>query len=130
MKLAQFLEWHSAKHWQPGTVDCCLCLADWAVANGHTDPARHLRGQYHDEAGFRDIISAAGGMVPVVGRCVLAIGGKPIQYPYEGVIGVIGSPRNIDRQWGAIFDGRHWIVRNEAGFIRLTAPVLAVWSIK
>jgi hypothetical protein len=127
--LAQFLEWHGAKHWQPGTVDCCLCLADWAIARGRPDPAHHLRGCYRDEAGFRSIIAAAGGVVPLVAGCVAIIDGKPLQRPFEGAIGVIGSTTNIERQWGAIFDGQRWLIRSQAGFTPLTAPTLAIWSI-
>ncbi|WP_283195486.1 hypothetical protein [Rhizobium sp. AN80A] len=129
ISLSEFIDWHGSQPWQPGTLDCCLCLADWAVAIGHPDPATHLRGRYDDEAGFRAIIAEAGGVVPVVASCIVKIAGKPLQQPYLGSIGVIGSPSNIERQWGAVFDGSRWLIRAQAGFMPLVAPTLAIWSI-
>ena len=67
--------------------------------------------------------------VAVVVSCIVKIGGKQLQRPYRGSIGVIGSPSNIERQWGAIFDGSRWLIRAQAGFMPLVAPSLAIWSI-
>jgi hypothetical protein len=128
-RLALFLDAQQARPWDPGTVDCCLFLADWAMWLGHPDPAAHLRGTYSDEAGFESIIREAGGVAPVVAGCVANINGQPLASPHVGAIGVIGSPTNISRQWGAIFDGTHWLVRSRAGVGPLSAKPLAVWEI-
>lgn len=127
--LASFLAAHDAKPWKPGTVDCCLALASWAIWLGHRDPAPHLRGIYDSEDGFRAIISAAGGVVPVVARCADRIGGKIVTAPKAGAIGVIGSPHVHDRQFGAIFDGSRWRVRFIKGFGQMAARPLAIWEI-
>jgi hypothetical protein len=127
--LLSFVEDCGAKPWQPGSVDCCLALAAWAMWLGHADPAAHLRGTYDDEEGFRAIIARAGGVVPVVQACVDRIGGELVDAPVLGAIGVIGSSNSIHRQWGAIFDGECWLVRTRNGFSRLTAPTQAIWEI-
>lgn len=128
-KLAAFLVDNSARHWQPGHVDCCIVLADWAVWLGHADPADHLRGMYDSDEGFRAIIAAHQGAVPVVAACVAKLGGKPIRGPQRGDVGVIGSPTNIHRQFGAIHDGKSWLVRMHGGFGEMTARTLAAWKI-
>lgn len=128
-KLAAFVADNNTRPWQPGHVDCCMVLADWAMWLGHPDPATHLRGTYDSDEGFRAIIAAHQGAVPVVARCVAAIDGKPTSKPTRGAIGVIGSPLNIHRQFGAIHDGSGWLVRMHGGFGRMTACTLAAWEI-
>ena len=127
--LAEFLAAYGRKPWAPGSVDCCMFLASWALWLGHSDPAQHLRGTYDSDDDFRQIIHAAGGVVPVVERCALAIGGKRLQRPMPGAIGVIGSRCNIDHQFGAIFDGACWNVRFINTIGPMAAAPLAIWSI-
>ncbi|MEY9198665.1 hypothetical protein ABIA16_003781 [Sinorhizobium fredii] len=124
-----FLADSNARAWQPGQVDCCMVLADWAMWLGHEDPAAHLRGAYDNDDGFRQIVAVHQGAVPLVASCVAKIGGKPITAPQRGTIGVIGSPINIHRQFGAIHDGTAWLVRMHGGFGRMTARTLAAWKI-
>ncbi|MDX2385111.1 hypothetical protein GOD60_14050 [Sinorhizobium medicae] len=106
-----------------------MILADWAQWLGHRDPATHLRDTYDSDDGFRRIVAAHQGAVPLVASCVANIGGKRIQQPQRGDIGVIGSPINIHRQFGAIHDGSGWLVRMHGGFGRMTARTLAAWRI-
>lgn len=127
--LSSFIAANNALPWNPGTVDCCIVLADWAVWLCHPDPAPHLRGTYDSDDGFRRIIAEAGGAVPVVKRCIDNIDGNLISEPQLGAVGVIGSPHNLDRQWGAIFDGKRWQVRFSEGFGPMTARPLAIWKI-
>jgi len=129
VRLAEFVAAQGSRMWEPGRVDCCLLLADWAIWLGHSDPANHLRGAYSDENGFRSIIAAHQGVIQLVAGCVTRIGGKPLLAPGCGSVGVIGSPNNIDRQWGAIFDGVSWIVRGRDGIGPIVARPLAVWEI-
>lgn len=128
-RLAAFIADNNTRPWQPGAVDCCMVLADWAVWLGHPDPAAHLRGTYDSDEGFRAIIAAAGSVPALVAKCVPA-SGKRIQHPQRGAIGVIGSPSNIHRQFGAIHDGSGWLVRMHGGFGRMTAKTLAAWEIR
>jgi hypothetical protein len=127
--LAPFLADNNARPWQPGEVDCCMVLADWAMWLGHDDPATHLRDTYDTDEGFRAIIAAHQGAVPVVAACVSNLKGKPTTAPRRGDIGVIGSPTNIHRQFGAIHDGKSWLVRMHGGFGQMTARTLAAWKI-
>lgn len=126
---ASFARAYGEKPWAPGKVDCCLFLAAWAIWLGYPDPAQHLRGTYDDEAGFRSIIDEAGSVAAVVERCTLSINAKRLQRPLCGSIGVIGSPTNIHRQFGAIHDGEGWNVRFINGVHRMIAAPLAIWSI-
>lgn len=128
-QLGAFLQVCAAEPWQPGAVDCCMFLASWAMWLGHSDPASHLRGTYDSEDGFRRIIEETAGVVPLVATCVRAIQGRALSAPAAGVIGVIGSSSNFDRQWGAIFDGRQWLVRTKAGVTAFSAKPLAIWEI-
>lgn len=127
-KLAAFIADNNRRAWQPGQVDCCMVLADWAAWLGHPDPSAHLRGTYDSDEGFRAIIASHGGVVSLVASCIPR-SGKRIQHPSVGDIGVIGSPTNIHRQFGAIHDGNGWLVRMHGGFGRMTARILASWKI-
>lgn len=128
-KLQAFFRRHAQLPWQPGTVDCCMFLASWAMWLGHPDPASHIRGRYDDEDGFRAVIDQEGGLVAGVGRCVSNIGGKRLQQPVCGAIGVIGSAINPQHQFGAIFDGARWNIRFINSIGPMTAAPLAIWSI-
>jgi len=128
-ELSEFLADYALRAWSPGSVDCCLFLADWAIWLGHLDPADHLRGTYDSDAGFRRHIEAAGSVVSLVGGCVDRIGGQPVQFPACGDIGVIGSASNIHRQFGAIFDGESWLVRFVQSVGPMTARPLAIWRL-
>lgn len=127
--LAEFLAAYREKPWRVGEVDCCLFLAAWAIWLGHRDPAQQLRGAYDSEEGFRAIIERAGSVSALVGSCVAAIGGRRLQRPLCGAIGVIGSAANIHRQFGAIHDGERWNVRFKNGVGFMTAAPLAIWMI-
>lgn len=127
--LHSFVAEHEKKAWSPGSVDCCLFIADWAIWLGHSDPAAHLRGRYRTEDGFRAIIDRDGGLVNIVGSCASAIDGKRVQQPQRGDIAVIGSTENIHRQFGSIFDGERWIVRFIHSIGPMTARPLAIWRL-
>lgn len=128
--LAEFLRAYGEKPWRPGVdVDCCLFLASWALWLGHPDPAAHLRGTYDSDDGFRLIVNQAGGVAPLVADCAGRIGGRRLQQPACGAIGVIGSPSNIHRQFGAIHDGERWQVRFRNSVGPMVAAPLAIWMI-
>lgn len=127
--LQEFLRANDQKPWAPGTVDCCMFLASWAIWLGHRDPAEHLRGTYDSDDGFRRHIQTAGDVVSLVGRCAGSIGGRRVQRPSCGDIAVIGAERNIYHQFGAIFDGERWLVRFINGVGPMVARPLAIWAI-
>jgi hypothetical protein len=129
-ELDAFLAHHGSLSWSPGaTVDCCLALAAWAMWLGHPDPAAHLRGTYEAGQGQIDALVRGGGAVALVAQCAASIGGRPTSTPERGDIGAVGSLKNINRQFGVIFDGSGWLTRTPKGFERLTARTLSAWKI-
>jgi len=127
--LADFFRAYERKPWQPGQVDCCLFVAAWAMWLGHTDPARDWRGSYDSEEAFQSIIRKSGGVVPLFESCAAHIKAKRVQHASAGDVGVIGSPTNIDRQFGAIFDGERWNIRFIHNIGPMTAKPLAIWRL-
>lgn len=126
--LSAFRAHHEALPMVWGRVDCCLVQADWSIWLGYADPAADLRGSYDSEEGCRSIVGAAGGLLPLVARCTARIGWPAVDCQSVGCVGIIGSPSIINRQWGAIWDGRCWLVRMADGFVEVTARPFAIWS--
>jgi hypothetical protein len=96
---------------------------------GWPDPASHLRGTYDSEEGFREIVTAAGGLLPLVRPLALSVGGVPATRPEVGCIGILGSPRSVSRQYGVIFDGSRWLLRNYDGWTPLAGRPLGAWKV-
>ncbi len=128
-RIGEFIAANATLPWSPGKVDCCIVLADWLICQGQDDPASHLRGVYDDEAGFRRIIADAGDLVAVVQYCVRDIC-RRVETPRGGDIGVLGSAGNINRQFGALYDGHKWLVRTTRGFDPVCATPLAIWRLQ
>lgn len=127
--LAPFLAANGARPWAWGAVDCCMVLADWALANGHGDLRAPFRGAYADEAGCLAIVVQRGGVLPIVSDGCARIGLIQTEIRVPGVIGVIGSLTVPTRQWGALWDGARWLVRDAEGFTPVTARALGIWSV-
>jgi hypothetical protein len=129
--LDEFVAEHLKRPWQPGKVDCLLALADWCIWRGYSDAAADLRGSYDSEAGFRAIIERAGGVIPLVTGCTDLLGLARADQPVPGAIAIVGSRSNIQRQWGAIYDGdaTGWRVRFVDAYPVLKARPLAIWNL-
>lgn len=127
--LDAFLAEKAALPWAWGAVDCCMVPADWAIANGHGDLMALDRGRYDDEAGALGVIVRRGGLFPMVSDGCARIGLAQVGEPARGVIAVIGSLLTPTRQWGAIWDGSRWLVRDASGFTPVTARALGMWSV-
>jgi len=110
-RLERFLGRTAATPHVWGLSDCSLMIADWCVANGHQDPASAWRGTYGTEAECRALITAQGDLAAVVASCARKAGLRAIREPELGAVAVIGSARNTDRQWSAIWNGKRWAVR-------------------
>lgn len=137
-RVARFQRFYAGTIGKPfvwGALDCSLAVGDWAVLNGHPDPAAHLRGTYDSEAACRALIAARGGLVEVFGDCAARAGLTPLHEPRFGCAAVIGAAHRLDRQWGAIWNGRNWMVVLEhkhtglCFFSPVTAKPLAMWEI-
>lgn len=125
--LEAFIAHHGRLDQVWGQVDCCLVMADWAIWLGQADPAADLRGSYMTEDGCREVVRRAGGLVPLIQVCADRSGWKRIDRPFIGAVGVIGSRKVVNRQFGAIFNGR-WMVRLEQGFVPFMAQPIAIWG--
>lgn len=117
-----------------GVSDCALLIADWVVANGYSDPAAHLRGQYKDEQSCSAILEPAGGLSTIVADCAARAGLTPILEPRFGCVAVIGSAHNRHRQWAAIWQGHKWMVRwvspdGRPTWALFAAKPLSMWAV-
>lgn len=128
--LRDFLDAYEREPWTPGRrVDCCLIIAEWAQWLGYQDPVAEFRGTYEPGQGQIDILAAHGGALPLIEAAALSIGAKPVDQPQAGDFGVVGSQKNITRQFGVIHDGEGWLTRAPDGFKRITARTLAAWRL-
>jgi hypothetical protein len=124
-----FLTSYAARPMAWGAIDCCLMLADWCIANGWPDPARELRGTYDSEDACAALVARSGGLVPLATPRFDAIGLARAETVADGVIGIVGSPRAAERQWGALYcDGRWW-VRVEAGVAPVISRAIVKWEV-
>ena len=130
VKLRAFLDAYEHEPWTPGgKVDCCLIVAEWVKWLGYPDPAEGLRGTYEPGQGQIDLHAANGGAVGIIERGALMVGAQRVDEPRAGDFGVVGSAKNITRQFGVIHDGEGWLTRAPDGFKRITARTLAVWRL-
>jgi hypothetical protein len=132
-RLEDFCECTNSQPFVWGQSDCSLLIADWAVENGHPDPAASWRGSYSTEDSCRALIAERGDLRTVVAACALSIGLQPLYEPEFGSIAVIGSETNPDRQWSAIWNGRRWLVKWASGdaarWTPFAAKPLGIWRI-
>jgi hypothetical protein len=84
--LDRFVREHAPRAWAWGVVDCTTTLADWAIANGHPDPAVGWRGAYADEAGWRQIVADHGGLVPLLAMICRRAGIERTEACHRGAI--------------------------------------------
>lgn len=116
-----------------GKSDCSLLVADWAVENGHDDPAAAWRGKYSTEEQCRALVAERGGLRDVIAACAFSVGLKPLREPAFGAVGVIGSERNPERQWGTIWNGRRWMTwwgdERSARWTPFAAKPLGIWRV-
>ncbi|WP_432443296.1 DUF6950 family protein [Rhizobium esperanzae] len=127
--IAAFLAAQERKEWDAATLNCMLFPAAWAIWLGHRDPVEDWRGRFSSEEEYLAILRGAGGCVPLMESAAARIGGRRQSTALCGAVGVIGSPNNPERQFGAIFDGRRWLVRFTNRIGSMSAKPLAIWSI-
>ncbi|MBX4992292.1 hypothetical protein ABID08_000723 [Rhizobium binae] len=127
--LFAFLAAQERKAWDAATLNCMLFPAAWAIWLGHRDPVENWRGAFASENEYLAIVRAAGGCVPLMEKAAERINARRLMVPVCGAVGVIGSHTNFDRQFGAIFDGRRWLVRFTNRIGSMAARPLAIWSI-
>ena len=112
-----------------GQDDCCLFLANWAIALGYPDPAAHLRGRYATEIGCARVLTREGGISAVVADCARRAGLVVTDAPRLGDVGVVEAPTaNGVRAAGAICLGQRWATRGD-GIVVGARRVLQAWAL-
>lgn len=129
--LSLFLRRVAATGYQPGETDCALTVADWVRdLTGGPDPAAALRGSYASESGWRRIVAAAGGLMPLVGGLATAAGLVPVA-PDAVRAGDIGVVRLRCGETCAIRTTKAWAVKVRAGIdIGPAEEMLAAWGLR
>lgn len=128
MTLQKFMSEHALLLHGWGQVDCSLSLADWAMWLGFDDCATHLRGTYSTLEECQALVASKGGLVNVIQGCCDLIEWERVAVQGVGSVAVIGSETNAARQWGAIWNGRNWCVRDPSGWVSFHARPLAIWD--
>ena len=128
--LGEYLRSLGGRKREPGVFDCVTIVADWAMANGYSDPMAHRRGAYGSEEAAQDFIADAGGLVALFDRFLGAVGiarrEGDLQPGDIGVITIRGE------EAGAIFTGGRWALVGERGLIFVTLPsesILKAWAV-
>ena len=127
-----FQTWKTSYEATPGVLgvsDCCLAVADWAIANGYQDGAADLRGQYATEEEMYATIAEHGDITATVAHCARIAGITETTDRGLGTIAVVGKPEDMYRQWAAIWDGVRWQVRLKDGFRSLDAYCIRMWKV-
>lgn len=127
--LAGYLQEVAATSFVWGLVDCLMQPADWALSLTGTDPAAPWRGTYADEAGARDILEAAGGLVALMASALEPRGWIRVEDPAPGDIGALEMPTVDGPQLvGGVKTERFWSVRGRTGLGLVSARCLAAWT--
>lgn len=127
-RLERYISAAEDKPWAPGVVDCCMFVSDWVELITGLDAGRFYRGIYSCDDGISKITTEMNGLVRIFETCAADMGLHETFNPVVGDVGVIGSELNIQRQFGAIYDGSKWIVRYKNGIGRMSANTLKSWS--
>lgn len=126
-KLTNFITKQNQLSWQPGVVDCLMCLSDWIVELGWPDAASPYRGKYDNEADMYDFVLKGGGIENLIEGEVIKHGIQRCNQAIIGDIAVVGSTWNMRKQFGAIWDGQNWLVRANLGYFPVKVSPRAIW---
>lgn len=131
--------YHIMHHWMTtpfvwGESDCCLGLADWYHHLYGIDPAKQLRGQYHDAQSCQRLCKWFTDPVSVISNCLDTVGGRPfVDAPERGDVGVITvASEGRTMPAGAVWLGDCWGCKGPHGATTISgqsANHLAIWGI-
>lgn len=127
IKLPVFVQSLASDPFIYGETDCLMTLANWVRFVTGNDPAVHLRGQYHDEAGWRAIVSDAGGMVLLVDTIASRAG--LVRADGEPVVGDVAIVDSKIGEVGGVRLERGWAVKLNRSLTRIRAPAIALWRL-
>lgn len=136
MKLHDFINLPHRFRWGGiGGDDCMTFAASWALESCGVDPAAELRGAYKTQDEAHSIMQSHGGAVPFMEKHLVAIGGKRIQAPHDGDIGLVRVMTGEDpadmklAEVGAIRFGPLWACIHPGGVRVTSAEFIAAWRL-
>lgn len=126
--LKSFLAWLARTPFTYGQTDCALVLGRWWEMNHGCNPAAHLIGTYHDEAGCAVVLRSHRGLLRLVDGLCRTIGARRTALPKAGDIAVVNWGC---AQYGAICTpAGKWAIKCRAGLtITSNCRPLMIWSI-
>lgn len=126
--LHAFLVELTARDFRYGETDCALVLGEWWARRHGADPACHLRGTYHDDAGCEAVLAAGGQLPRLVARLARSVGAARTSEPQPGDVAVV---RMLRTWWGAIMTpSGKWAIKSGGGlYVTQNCRVVAAWSI-
>jgi len=95
--LNAFIESRRHLPFQWGVNDCCLFAADWALLFTGQDPAADMRGTYGSALSAKRLLDAAGGVVSLADKRLLALGWgvTPPPKAQRGSIAALGPQDSV-----------------------------------
>lgn len=90
--LADYLRLIAARPFKPGSLDCCIFMADWIFRVTGKDPIADRRGSYSTEREYRQLLRAEGGFVAACGARALAAGLHETEAPKAGDVLLVDAP--------------------------------------
>lgn len=129
MTLPHYLQQLAARPFVLGRCDCMLALADWVRECSGVDVGALWRDTYSDEAGWRALVRAAGGLQALV-EVIEAMGVvRQLRTSLQsGDIAVLSLPKLGHA--GAIWTGTRWAVKVERGLWAVNRWLpLAAWRV-
>lgn len=109
--------------------DCCTLPADWAVANGWSDPMQDYRGAYQTHEEAEAVVAEAGGLLALFEAGFARIGMPRGASAHLGNIGLIMFG---DLATGAICTGEKWAFVGNRGLGFCAVPrdnIKAIWVV-
>lgn len=118
-----------------GGHDCTTFCARWVEVATGLNPGAGLIGTYASAEEADDIIKEAGGVEPLVGGRLKALGFLRTREPRDGDVGIISAPVGFDatgiiqKQIPAIRFGPLWLAMSARGPVAKQASHSAAWRI-
>lgn len=90
--LADYLASIACRPFKPGSLDCCIFMADWILRVTGRDPIADQRGNYSTELEYRRLLDAEGGFVAACHARALAVGLHETDKPKAGDVMLVNAP--------------------------------------
>lgn len=137
--LADYLASVARRPFRPGSLDCCVFMADWILAMTGRDPIADRRGTYATTREYRKMLHAEGGFVVACNARAKAVGLRETSEPRAGDPLLVSAPVGIHHgkvlrfPTGAICvsDTMRAVVSSDRGLVIAHAdylPTVTAWT--